>query len=86
MFCFFDCVGKRFFDCFFDKPCIILKGSGRRTTTIYGDDTQSKAIFTSSPPNVVLSGITIELTQESNHFFLQRNVSKLMVMLVSCGA
>jgi len=71
----------------YDKPCIILKGSGRRTTTIYGDDTQAKAIFTSSPPNVVLSGITIEVKpQDRNNFFLQRNVTKLMVMLVSCGA
>ncbi|XP_004491467.2 probable pectinesterase 29 [Cicer arietinum] len=56
----------------FEKPCIILKGWGRNATTItYNDSFQNmgtslSASFISSPPNVVVSGITFKNTYGSN--------------------
>ncbi|KAJ1375277.1 Pectinesterase, catalytic, partial [Sesbania bispinosa] len=46
-----------------EKPCIILEGAGRENTIItYGDhqSISNSATFTSSPPNVVVSGITFK--------------------------
>ncbi|KAJ1392500.1 Pectinesterase, catalytic [Sesbania bispinosa] len=46
-----------------EKPCIILEGAGRQNTIITYGDHQSianSATFTSSPPNVVVSGITFK--------------------------
>ncbi|XP_045810127.1 putative pectinesterase 52 [Trifolium pratense] len=55
-----------------EKPCIILKGSGSNTTIIaYNDSannvgTSDSATFISSPPNVVVSGISFKNTYGSN--------------------
>ncbi|KAK7843974.1 putative pectinesterase 52 [Quercus suber] len=46
-----------------EKPCIFLEGSGRHVTIITHDDhdqTDTSATFTSSPDNVVASGITFQ--------------------------
>ncbi|XP_057417989.1 putative pectinesterase 10 [Lotus japonicus] len=49
----------------YDKPCIILEGEGGRNTVISYGDTRTpaswEATFTSSPPNVIVSGITFEV-------------------------
>ena len=48
-----------------EKPCILLEGSGRHVTIITHDDhaqTDTSATFTSSPDNVVASGITFQVS------------------------
>ncbi|CAJ2652298.1 putative pectinesterase 10 [Trifolium pratense] len=55
-----------------EKPCIILKGSGSKTTIIaYNDSannvgTSDSATFISSPPNVIVSGISFKNTHGPN--------------------
>jgi pectinesterase len=50
-----------------EKPCIILRGSGSKTTIVaYNDSannvgTSDSATFISSPPNVVVSGISFKV-------------------------
>ncbi|AET00097.1 putative pectinesterase [Medicago truncatula] len=46
----------------YDKPCIILEGSDRKTTKITYGDGKATTTFFSFPPNVILSGITFENT------------------------
>lgn len=56
-----------------EKPCIILKGSGNKTTIVsYGDAPRvDRSTFTSYPPNVVLSGITFVVNT--------RNIDRLTI-------
>jgi len=73
----------------YNKPCIIIEGSGRRTTKITYGDGKATTTFFSFPPNVILSGITFEVNTRKRDgatifiFFIRRNVSKLVIMLVS---
>ncbi|XP_057419175.1 probable pectinesterase 66 [Lotus japonicus] len=54
----------------YDKPCIILEGEGSRHTVIIHGDTRTatswEATFTSSPPNVIVSGIAFKLQNTFN--------------------
>ncbi|XP_027368594.1 probable pectinesterase 66 [Abrus precatorius] len=60
-----------------EKPCIILEGAGSPTTLIsYGDfqKTGLSATFTSSPPNVIVSGITFKNSHNLGHEWTKRKV------------
>ncbi|KAE9619684.1 putative pectinesterase [Lupinus albus] len=57
------------------KPCVFLEGDGKDVTTItygdYVDQNWNSATFVSSPPNVIVLGITFENTfrnSEGSHF------------------
>lgn len=60
----FNCFCREKVQIPYNKPCIILEGSGRNVTTVAHANhykTTTSATFISSPPNVVVSGITFEV-------------------------